>query len=186
MPDITILHEMIREAAKIPLVDGKDSKKQVTLTEPKQGQKSSVIICGIPDNTIVIRADVFKSPDTVFNSSRGECKRADFAIITDADNKRFIIYIELKDTNKAQEQEIIQQLRGAKCFVAYCREIGRAFWNQQNFLEGYKEHFVSFKNISISKRSSRNSRIIYDSPDNMLKLSLRSCCLSKLIGEKIR
>ncbi|MFH1962707.1 MAG: hypothetical protein ABIJ30_07525 [bacterium] len=170
MSDIAILHEMIKDTAMLPLADACD-KKQITLAEPQQ-INSSVIIYGIPDNTIVIKADKFKSPDTVFNGSKGECKRADFVIVADTGNKKVIIYIELKKT-KALEEEIIQQFTGAKCFVAYCREIGKEFWKQPNFLDGYMERFVSIRHISISKRKTqiiKPTTGVHDCPDRMMKI----------------
>jgi hypothetical protein len=32
------------------------------------------------------------------------------------------------------EWEIIQQLKGAQCFVAYCQKIGKEFWSAKQFL----------------------------------------------------
>lgn len=46
------------------------------------------------------------------------------------------------------QSDIIEQLIGAHCFVAYCREIGKSFWKQPNFLEKYDCRFVSIKNIT--------------------------------------
>lgn len=69
------------------------------------------------------------------------------------------------------EEEIIQQLKGAQCFVAYCREIGQLFWNNPNFLKGYEYRFISIKNISVSKKPSRTKTAIHDRPEQMLKIS---------------
>lgn len=169
MPDLVILHQMIKDAAKLPL-KGNNGKNQVTLTEPLQPELS-VTIHGIPDNAIVIKADAFKSPDTVFDGSQGECKRADFVIVADTDKSKVILCIEMKAT-KDSGKEIMQQLTGAHCFVKYCQEIGRAFWQQQNFLEGYDYRYISIGHISIAKHKTRISRQsgIHDRPDRMLKI----------------
>ena len=171
MHDLDILQQMIKDTAQVSLTD-KYGKKMVTLTEP-QCPDSCVTIYGMPDDAIVIKADDFRSPDTVFNGSRGECKRADFVIVANAGIKKAIIYIELKKT-KGSEREIIQQLTGARCFVAYCREIGQAqaFWNQRTFLTGYVERFVSIGHTSIPKRKTRIARQTgaHDRPDKMLKI----------------
>lgn len=171
MSDFAILHQMIKDAVKVSLVDN-DGKKQVTLIEP-QHANSSVTIVGMPDDTIVIKADAFKSPDTVFNGSQGECKRADFVIVAGAGNKKVILCIEMKAT-KGLEKEIVQQLKGAQCFVAYCREIGKVFWNQGDFLHKYKQLFISISHTSISKQRTRFTRPtggVHDRPDRMLKIS---------------
>ncbi len=170
MPDINILHELIKESAKQALVDNY-GKKQTTLTEP-QCPGVSVTISGLPDNVIVIKADAFVSPDTVFIGAHGECKRADFVIVADTGTKKVIICIEMKAT-KGVEKEIIQQLIGAQCFVGYCQEIGKAFWNQPEFLKGYVYRFVSISQISIAKNKTRVNRQtgIHDRPDRMLKIA---------------
>lgn len=169
MTDLEILHQMIRDAAKVPLADNY-GKNKVILREPHQPD-SSVTILGVPDDAIVIKADAFRSPDTVFDGSHGECKRADFVIVADTGNKKVILCIEMK-TTKDSEKKIIWQLTGTQCFVAYCREIARAFWNEQNFLDGYVYRFVSIGHTSIPKRQTRTIRQAgsHDRPDKMLKI----------------
>ena len=144
-------------------------KKSVVLSEPLY-PKSSVTIAGIPDNAIVIKADAFKSPDTVFSGLYGECKRAYFVIIADSGRKKIIVCIELKAT-KASEKEIIQQL--SKCFILYCQEIGKSFCKQQDFLADYSFRFISIGHTSISKRQTRIEPTsgIHDLPERMLKIS---------------
>ncbi len=170
MSDIDILRQMIKDEATLALEE-RNNKNQVTLTEP-QFTDASVIVFGMPDKAIVIKADAFKSPDSVFNGSRGECKRADFVIVADTEGKKVIICIEVKAT-RASEKEIIQQLEGARCFVSYCQEIGKVFWKQQDFLKGYGYRFISIGNISMPKRKTRATRHtgIHDRPERMLKIS---------------
>lgn len=178
MSDIAILKEMIQESATVPLEEHK-GKKQVILKEPSADY--SVTIDGMPDDAqvIVIKADAFPAPSKIFTSSNGQCRRADFVIIADTPTEKIIFCIEMKK-KKGQNKNIIQQLTGAKCFVDYCQEIGKAFWNQQNFLEAYEYRFVSIGHISIPKGKTRNNRStetngrlteIHNRPDKMLKIS---------------
>ncbi|MBE3144112.1 MAG: hypothetical protein IMZ61_09350 [Planctomycetes bacterium] len=169
MSDIGILQEMIKDAAKVSLTSV-GNRKQVTLTESQQAG-SSVTIYGLPDEVVVIKADAFRSPDTVFNGSRGECKRADFVIVADTVNRKIILCIEMKAT-KGPLQEIIHQLTGTRCFVAYCREIGLGFWNKRDFLDGYTQRFITIGHTSIPKKKTRISRQegAHDRPDRMLKI----------------
>lgn len=172
MSDIAILKEMIQESATVPLEEHK-GQKQVILKEPPPADYS-VTIDGMPDDAqvIVIKADAFPAPSKIFTSSKGQCKRADFVIIADTPTEKIIFCIEMKK-NKDQNTKIIQQLTGAKCFVDYCQEIGKAFWNQKNFLDDYEYRFVSIGNISISKGKTRINRLTetHDRPDRMLKIS---------------
>jgi len=154
MSDIAILKQMIKDTATVPLFS-KQSENKVILSEPPPANYF-ITIDGMPDeeNVIVIKADAFKSPDTIFRGEHGERKRADFVIIADTGKKKVILCIELKASKGGSTHEIFQQLEGAKCFAEYCREIGKAFWNQPKFLDGYDYRFVSIKNISIKKKGS--------------------------------
>jgi hypothetical protein len=154
MSDIAILKEMIRDISTVTFVPSQ-TRNKVILTEPHP-PNYSVTIDGMPDeeNVIVIKADDFKSPSTIFRGDHGECKRADFVIIADTGTKKVILCIELKAGQKGQTQEILQQLEGARCFAEYCKEIGKSFWHQPKFLTGYDYRFVSIKNISIKKQRS--------------------------------
>ncbi len=186
MSDIVIFKEMIKITAVVPLETYHD-KNKVTLEEPPPAGYS-VTIYGMPDDdqTIVIKADAFTAPKDIFADSKRECKRADFVIIAETDGKKVIICIEMKAGKGKSEAEIIQQLKGAKCFVFYCREIGQSFWNHQNFLKDYFYRFVSIRNISISKRPTRpsNRTEIHDHPDRMLKItSPKGLQFNRLVGE---
>lgn len=173
MSDIAILKEMIKNTATVPLQND-HGKKKVILKEPPPANYS-VTIYGMPDDdqTIVIKADTFTAPKGIFADSKCECKRADFVIIADTDEAKFIICIEMKSGKGGTEKEIIQQLKGAQCFVAYCREIGQSFWENQDFLKDYVYRFVSVRHISIPKRPTRSSgkANTHDRPDRMLKVT---------------
>ncbi|MBU7581910.1 MAG: hypothetical protein KAF91_03205 [Nostoc sp. TH1S01] len=152
MSDIAILKEMIKESATVNLEDDGYGKNKVILKEPSP-PNYYITINGMPndDDVIIINADNFKSPDTIFHGNRGECKRADFIIIADEGKKKIILCIEMKAGKGGTQSDIIEQLTGAYCFVAYCREIGQSFWKQPNFLEDYECRFVSIKDITRKK-----------------------------------
>lgn len=169
MPDIDILNQMIRNSAKVQLSEH-GNKMKAKLTEPAHPH-SSICIYGIPEQAVIIKVDAFSSPDTVFDGSRGECKRADYAIVANLLGRKVVVYIEMKAT-KGHLNEIIQQLNGAQCFIAYCREIGKTFWNEPNFMKQYQHRFVSISHISIPKRKTRIIRESrrHDRPERMLKI----------------
>ena len=173
MSDIAVLKAMIQERATVPLEINQYGKNKVTLVEPHPANYS-ITINDMPkdDEVIMIKADIFGPPDEIFKGNKGECKRADFVIVAASGDKKFILCIEMKAGKGGGESEISQQLKGAKCFVVYCQEIGRLFWNNRDFLKGYEYRFVSIKNISIAKKPTRIKKVpIHDEPDNMLKIS---------------
>ncbi|MDD1469340.1 hypothetical protein MEO43_29805 [Dolichospermum sp. ST_sed5] len=119
MSDIAILKEMIQETATVSLENDLDGRNKVILKEPKP-PNYYVTIRGMPDddNVIIINPEEFKSLDTIFKGNRGERKRADFIIIADTGKKKVILCIEMKAGKGGEMKDIIEQLQGAKCFVA--------------------------------------------------------------------
>jgi hypothetical protein len=167
--DIAILSQMIRDTAKVSLKDNY-SKKTVELTEPAC-PTTQVTIYGLPDDIVVIKADKFRSPDTIFAGSNGECKRCDFLVVAVTSKKKVILYIEMK-AEKAPREEIVRQLKGARCFVVYCREIAKEFWDYQALLEDYEERYISIGHISIGKKPTRITRDKgkHDRPERFMKI----------------
>ena len=85
---------------------------------------------------------------------------------------RTILYVEIKRTRDGLE-DIVKQLKGAQCFVQYCRDIGKAFWDEANFLQGYKHRYVSIGHTTLPKRKTRVERTAekHDSPTKLLKIN---------------
>jgi hypothetical protein len=169
MTDIELLDQMVKDEAKVALED-RNGKQYVVLIEP-QYPSGSVTIAGMPDNAIVIKADSFKAPDSIFKGEKGECKRADFVIVADSGQKKVILCIEMK-YRKGKPPEIVQQLRGTRCLLSYCQEIGKVFWDKKDFLKGYVYRFISIGNLSIAKQKTRIDRqpAIHDRPELMMKI----------------
>ena len=167
MQDMGILSKMIKATA---LVQQKEEygKSFVTLSEP-QSPDSSATIRNLPADAIVIKVDAFRSPEDIFNGGNGECKRADYVIISE--EKKCIIYIEIKRT-KDEWNQIVKQLLGSQCFIKYCQEIGKGFWSEKDFLNGYNNRFISIGHTSIPKRGTRITRHAgrHDTPERAMKI----------------
>jgi len=168
MGDMEILSQMIKGTALVTC-EGLARRPRVILREPQEAD-SSATISELPSDALVIKVDSFRSTDGIFNGSNGECKLADYVIISE--RKKCIIYIELKRTKDSWNQ-IVKQLLGAQCFIKYCQEIGKEFWGEQNFLSGYEHRFVSISHTSISKRPTRYKRDAKPNktPNQALKIS---------------
>lgn len=168
MNDINILQEMLSTGAQVPLQQT-GGKFSVTLKD-KQAE-TTVEIIEIPSASIVIKAEVFKPP-AIFKGSKGERRRADFVIVSNAETEKWIICIETQKGTGKDPEDIEQQLRGAECFIGYCKCIGKSFWQSTKFLDGYKYRFVSISGINIDKQSTRfykprkqSAGHLHDSPD---------------------
>lgn len=177
MDDMDILRNLIRKEVIIEPVTNAPQSKQYLILPEKSGQQSyDLKIRNIPDESIAFKVDTFPAPKAIFQCDNGECKRADFVIVTSTSKSNWIVYIEMKSGNTATTKEIEQQLQGAECLVEYCRAIGRAFWKEPEFLSenDYKQRFVSIKNVLASKKQpTRKSRRTgeHDKPERMLKIS---------------
>ncbi len=169
MTDLEILEQMIKDTARIATMT-RHGKVSVVLDEP-QYPDSSVTITGLPSDAIVMKVDAFQSPDAIFCGTKGECKRADYVIVTDSGTKKRIIYTEIKKTKDSWEG-IVKQLEGARCFMSYCQEIGKVFWNDKEFLKNYKSRFISIGHTGIAKRRTRIERRSgrHDTPKKALKI----------------
>ena len=170
MSDLDILHQMIQDTAKVDIQESY-GKYMLTLDEPSV-HDCSVNIYGVPKDTLAIRVDAFKAPDSIFKGEKGECKRADYMIVSCKNNKNVVLFLEMKK-NKGSNPEIVQQLSGALCFFRYCREIAKMFWTQKNFLKDISHRFISIGHISIAKKPTRITRQsdIHDQPNKMLKIA---------------
>lgn len=173
MNDITILNEMLSTGAQVP-IQQTDGKFFVILKD-KQA-KTAVEITEIPHESIVIKAEVFKPPN-IFKGSKGERRRADFVIVSNTETDKWIICIETQKGTGKDRDHVEQQLRGADCFIGYCKCIGKSFWQSAKFLDGYRYRYVSIVNININKQSTRaykptnqSVKKTHDSPDTFREI----------------
>ena len=173
MNDITILQEMLNTGAQVPL---KQSAGSTSVELIDKQANTSVEITDLPHGSLVIRAETFKPP-TVFKGSKGERRRADFVIVSNAATEKWIICIETQRSTGKDSGQVEQQLRGAECFIGYCQCIGKSFWQSQKFLNGYQYRFVSIVNINIAKQTTRfykpgnqRKKKLHDSPENFREI----------------
>ena len=172
--DLVLFKKLIEQNATLQLERTSYDKTNLILEETATGEASySVTIKGVPRDAFVIKVDEFQPPDRIFKCKHGECKRADYVLITQSDGGCYMIYIEMK-RGGGKRKAIIQQLKGAECFVAYCREIVRTFFQQSEFLtQHYESRYVSIKNIGIKKTptSQKLPTRLNNTPEDMLTIS---------------
>ncbi|MYC77334.1 hypothetical protein F4X10_16345 [Candidatus Poribacteria bacterium] len=170
MNDIQILQEMLAPAAQVILQPG-PGRPSAQLTDLQSG--TTVEIKGLPHNSIVIRAEDFENPLTIFNGSKGERKRADFVIVSnDESDRKWVICVETQGGNKAKG-EVTAQLKGAACFIGYCKCIGKSFWRSHGFLDGYQYRFVSIAGLNMKKigiKPIQSEKGPHDHPENFRRI----------------
>jgi hypothetical protein len=158
LTDTEILKQLIHTNAVTQLEQNYD-RNCVVLRE-QQSDNYCLTIYNLPDDTIVIKADKFPSPDTIFQGDKGECKRADYILISE--EKKCIIFLEMKRARGSQK-EIVFQLKGAQCLMKYCQAVGISFWGKSDFLENYEPRFVAIYHTHIYKTKIRQNKQVIDS-----------------------
>lgn len=169
MNDIEILQNMLTRDAQVSLHHGLDATPSVKLTDRQS--RATVEIAKLPQDSIVIRADAFELP-TVFMSSKGARRRADFVIVSNEERGKWIVCIETQAGTSKDRAYVATQLKGAHCFISYCKCIGKVFWESQGFLDDYQYRYVSIANINTNKQRTRlgspdsnSNEKPHDSPD---------------------
>lgn len=175
--DLDILLNLINDNAIVTVEKNPYNRNFLQLYETGDGNSEDyhLKVLNTPEDTIAIKSDMFPPPKNVFQNTKGECKRGDFVIISEDVNCNWIIYIEMKYGKHGESSRIIQQLKGSKCFIDYCRSIGRTFFGQDKFLDDriYVPRYVSVKNINSRKRPTFESygNSLHNCPEKMLKIS---------------
>ena len=189
--DIEILRDMLSSAVRVPLQQDGQNRHSVQLIDEQAG--TTVEIKGLPYDSIVIRAEDFENPLIIFNGTKGERKRADFVIVSNEEQEKWIVCIESQAGNHKSEGHVVAQLKGAQCFISYCKCIGKSFWESEKFLDAYEYRFVSIADVNSNRGTNKTrpyaSHIqskgkLHDTPNAFLKF-LRSPSLHfrKLLHE---
>ncbi|HJJ53889.1 MAG TPA: hypothetical protein O0X66_05255 [Methanocorpusculum sp.] len=158
--DICILRELIKQNMIVePFINADSGKYDLRLID-QQNPHSKVRITDVPRNTLAIKSDYFDEANKFFNSTKGECKRSDYIIISTNNADKWAIFVELKQsTAHSKQKDIINQLRGTRCFYEYCRYTIRQFWSDiAPVLDEYNERYVVFPNTN----GSRKRPVVYD------------------------
>jgi hypothetical protein len=159
--DHKILSDLISNNIKTPLTSLPNLSNEVTLTENIDNIPYSIKIKGLPKETFILKADEFPALLNFFKGSQGECKRADYIILTNIKNKKIAIFLELKSGNP-DNKDIINQLKGAFCLYKYLQKIGQIFWGETSFLADYEIRFAVIKEIpqktNLNKKATKFKR----------------------------
>lgn len=186
LTDSEILARLFKPSARVNLVPDAYGKQTIILDEPKR-LDSSVTIAYLPGDTVAVNVDKFEAAAYVFNCDEGICKRADYALISET--TKSILYVELKSSSSFQHKDIVHQFVGAQCFVSYCKELARRFWQSPGFMDGYCERFVSIVSISSSQQPviEREAGPAHSSPHTYMKIkhpNRKFLHFNKLLGRR--
>ena len=177
MDAVRALKRLINKHAIVPLKNDGD-KYSFKLTERQPNYGLTVYDC--PADTFVFMCDdKFPSPNKIFRGDKGECKRADYIIVSS--EIKNIVIIELKHSKQSSTKgDVVSQLKGANCLLEYCESVISSFWGDKGLFVGFETKYIkyihrsrkrSFKTETMAKNDSPDKfRIIYEKsvPFNML------------------
>ena len=156
MSAVDLFHNILTKDAVVCF-----KKKSVDLIE--KDEKDNIVtkftVHDLPANNIVIKADKFPPPRNFFIGTKGENKRADFIIISEEKTTneekttKWIVYVEVKKGYSSTRKEIIQQLKGAQCVMAYCESVAEKFYNEKTgLLNEYKPRFIHAQEMKTTNK----------------------------------
>lgn len=171
MSHTSVLARMLHPTSLISLEDQYGSKK-VRLVE-NQTIDSYIEVHKIQADAFVVDLDRAFNNQRLFQGNCGECKRADYLIISESAER--VLFIEMKRSS-APAQHITHQLRGALCAFEYCQIIAREFFQENRFLTHYQKRFISIRHTGGEKRKTEIERTtaigeVHCTPDQHLKIS---------------
>ena len=152
---IECIKEIVRKDCQLDLIDA-DWTFKAKLLEPRQSDYS-VMLTGIPSNSIIIRSDLFADQREFIKGDKGENKRCDYILISEKEDEKsfkyIVVFIEFS-ISKKDPLELEQQFRGGKCVLEYLRRLASEFWDFQNILSSYSPKFVSIQVLNIGKQKT--------------------------------
>lgn len=132
-------------------------------------------IRNVPQDSILLRIDdSFPPADKLLKEDGGIRERADYAIISEKNNNRRILIIEISAANKP-DSYIKRQLRGGICVLEYCSAVYEKFYSGDKVLKEFQIHYAGIKDMkgqkyeTAFKKSSRDNVKI----DNFSKIPIK-------------
>lgn len=130
-------------------------KYQITLEEKHNDSPYTVMITGVPFNSILIKLDESKIDVSGFfgrESNNGINQKADYILIDNESHK--ILFIELKSGTNFEHKHIKQQLTGAKCLFEYMCCLMKEFFNVNQTFNQYSFKYFAIAHQHPKKRCS--------------------------------
>lgn len=136
----------------------------------KNARLREVTIMDLPTDSIVLNIEKFEQPKTLFRGKNGECKRCDYILALAKENRRFLLFIEMK-SGRFKESGVQQQFKGSECVMDYCNAVLERFHSQNGLFKSYEKRFVIFYKPSLAKRTTQpfKKSTKNDSPERALK-----------------
>lgn len=151
----------------------------IILTEDTSTQ---IRINQVPNDLFAIKLDKDNTfSGKLFKGDKGETCCCDFILF--CETKKVIIFIEIKK-NKDDTSHIKKQLKSTDCIFDYIQNVGKKFYDKDDFFDGYERKYIVFNRL-VKKSLTKSHMASYDIPseyDNPLFISGNSTIFKRLVG----
>ncbi|MBF0565156.1 MAG: hypothetical protein HQK89_07935 [Nitrospirae bacterium] len=113
-----------------------------------------ICILEVPEDSILIKLDKYKQPQTLVKNKLGQRQRCDYVLLTSYMEQRLMLFIEPKSVWPKYE-DIVKQFKGSECVMDYCNAFLNRFHAQDNLFEHFQKRFVVFYYNSGKKQNTR-------------------------------
>jgi hypothetical protein len=129
-----------------------------------------IVIRDVPEGSLLLKMQQYAGPHNVFKSTKGECKRCDYIVLTLSKNDLYVLFIEMKSSSP-DNRDTIPQFKGADCFMTYCRAVAETFHDVAVSSCSSEKRYILFYVNRSNKRSMshRPMKVVHSSPENMMK-----------------
>ena len=176
MSAVNALRKLLVDDVIVPLT--KEDYDKWSCVLPEEQANYSYKIRSVPDDMLAFKSDKFPNTGRAFFSGKNnECMKADYVLVSDSE--KIIMIFELMTTKAKTNEEVVAQLKGAKCILDYCASISSAFLNERNIFAGFTYRYYKivfgmsekrpFKQVKKSENSTPESRRILPGHDTSFK-----------------
>lgn len=157
-----IIEETIREA---------NGRRYVRLKELAPDAKlKHVDLYDLPVESMLLKLDLSSPPNSLFKGTKGECKRCDYLLITHFNDRKILLFIEMK-SRSFKEGDVVKHFKASECITDYAASVLKRFFSLSSFFDDYEKRFVVFYKRPVAKSHLRpsNGGNRNKTPETMLK-----------------
>ena len=188
--NFAVLHNLL-----MPNMFGKIDRAEnpwvAILEEHELGAKlPRVDICDVPNDSVLIKMDGSKEPDTLFHEHNGQRKRCDYLLITTVNGIKTLLFVEMKSDN-ISNTEVVQKFLASQCLWDYIASMLDRFHSYPgmssayvDIFSSYEKRFVRFQTKNMNKRGTR--RVPFKDGRSPERMKVFSNPKSKSLNELLR
>ena len=162
--------ELYEESFIIKPVETDEGFSVILEENDKSTKLREITIYNVPQNSLLFPLHEYsklalgEKLKNIINAERGVFKCCDYLLVSLTKDGIYLIFIELK-SNKIERSHIIQQFKGASCFIEYCHAIIKHFYDKSL----HESPTLNMRYVLVSRqnfnKTPTNKNIEFSRPD---------------------